>query len=119
MCIQDVRIGRAKATNIGKVGTISAAEALPVRGNNPNRAGLSVSITPDPQTDPTATVTIRAFNADGPAVGVVSVQRPFWRGSVEEYGDGITGEVWISCVFGTSVPYVVSESVWLTDPGEL
>lgn len=95
MCKEDVRIGRKKVGKIGRVdGTVNSegVQFLPI---NPNRATAVCVLSDDPVTRPGSLIVIRSGSATGPLLGVLSDHSPEWRGTVEEFGVGITSSIWL------------------------
>lgn len=112
MCKEDVRIGRKKA---GRVVNDSAAVSLLgglAAPGNPNRATIVISLASPIISAPENVVLIRSMSALGPVLGVITDYVPAWVGTVEQYGDGVMGAIYLGPVSGDDPVISVAEWEW-------
>lgn len=116
MCMKDVRMGRAKTTDgTGLFVTVDMTGER-VFINNARRAGLTFSMLSPTTPTPGQNVMIRKGGFEGPVLAVLTEHSPHWEGHVEQWGDGITGDIWLVSTDNNDPEVYCSEAVWLSDP---
>lgn len=116
MCIQDVRLGRAKAAVNHPDGADVTVEGVQLLAANPRRAMIAFSLVSQPNSVDPQVVMIRAENAAGPLIGVLTGSHPHARFSVEDFGTAILGRIWANAGAVSEHSVGWADIVWLTDP---
>lgn len=119
MCVQDVKLGRAKHVTSNQAAFLP--NFLPQRflAANPRRATLIVAAAIDPDTVPGSWTWIRSGGPTGAVIGILTGYHPICVMDVETYGTAGTGEIWIGGHASGGEEMNITELSWLEEVEEV
>lgn len=112
MCVKDVQLGRKKIGRVLTRGALNSIAGGVVAPLNPNRATLVLAITDPSIAAPGRAVAFFIGNENGPVVAVLTDEKPVAVLTVEEFGEGCTGQIVASNQGGIIPGFASSEFVW-------